>query len=220
MKQPQVFQSDQFGAVRVLYEDGKPLFCGADACRALGYKDPTNAIKRHCKGVAKRHTLTNGGKQQMSFLPEGDLYRLICHSKLPSAEQFERWVFEEVLPTLRREGAYSTRQQQAYTAYLEDRDRRLNDQIAALAAQRKNLRKCITLLDEIHATRDKAKADYLQAKARYGKYCDLSRQGEALVRSTQADVDACISALEQSAASPDIFDEVIALALPALMANK
>ena len=108
MNQPQVFQSDQFGAVRVLYEDGKPLFCGADACKALGYRNQRDALNRHCKGVVKRDTLTNGGKQQMSFLPEGDLYRLICHSELPSAEQFERWVFDEVLPSIRGNGAYMT----------------------------------------------------------------------------------------------------------------
>ena len=103
----QVFQSEQFGSVRTLDEDGKVYFCGADTAKSLGYKRPKDAIAAHCKGAVKRRTLTNGGMQELLFIPEGDLYRLITHSRLPAAEEFERWVFDEVLPTIRRTGAYS-----------------------------------------------------------------------------------------------------------------
>ena len=103
----QVFQSEQFGSVRTLDEDGKVYFCGADTTKSLGYKRPKDAIAAHCKGAVKRRTLTNGGMQELLFIPEGDLYRLITHSRLPAAEEFERWVFDEVLPTIRRTGAYS-----------------------------------------------------------------------------------------------------------------
>lgn len=105
----QVFQNEQFGSVRTLDEDGKVYFCGADAAKALGYKRPNDAISTHCKGTVKRRTLTNGGVQELLFIPEGDLYRLIAHSRLPAAEEFEKWVFDEVLPTIRRTGTYSLR---------------------------------------------------------------------------------------------------------------
>ena len=75
----------------------RPLAFPGNAA-ALGYSRPHEAIKDHCKGVVKRDTLTEGGEQELSFIPEGDVYRLVCNSKLPSAEKFERWVFDEVLP--------------------------------------------------------------------------------------------------------------------------
>lgn len=104
----QIFDNNDFGTVRTIEEDGKVLFCGADVAKALGYKWPKDAIAAHCKGAAKRPILTNGGTQELTFIPEGDVYRLIARSKLPSAEQFERWVFDEVLPNIRKHGAYMT----------------------------------------------------------------------------------------------------------------
>ncbi|MEI3515968.1 MAG: phage antirepressor [Clostridia bacterium] len=106
MNNLQVFRNEQFGEVRTIEEDGKILFCGSDCARALGYSRPGKAIIDHCKGVLKRDTLTAGGKQAVSFIPEGDLYRLITHSKLPAAEKFESWVFDEVLPSIRKHGGY------------------------------------------------------------------------------------------------------------------
>lgn len=103
---PQIFKNPEFGSIRVVEENGKYLFCGADAARALGYARPNEAVSKHCKGTLKRRTPTTGGIQEMLFIPEGDLYRLIVHSKLPSAEQFEQWVFDEVLPTIRKTGGY------------------------------------------------------------------------------------------------------------------
>lgn len=102
----QVFGNKEFGNVRVMEEDGKFLFCGSDVARALGYVNINDALRRHCKGVVKRDTLTNGGMQSLSYLPEGDVYRLITHSKIPSAEKFEAWVFEDVLPSIRKTGGY------------------------------------------------------------------------------------------------------------------
>ena len=103
---PQIFKNPEFGSIRVIEENGKYLFCGLDAARALGYARPNEAVSKHCKGTLKRRTPTTGGIQEMLFIPEGDLYRLIVHSKLPSAEQFEQWVFDEVLPTIRKTGGY------------------------------------------------------------------------------------------------------------------
>lgn len=101
-----IFESREFGKVRMLEENGKPLFCGTDVARALGYTNPRKAVRDHTKGGTKRSALTERGVQEMTFITEGDLYRLIVHSKLPGAERFETWVFDEVLPTIRQTGIY------------------------------------------------------------------------------------------------------------------
>lgn len=106
MNSLQIFNHPQFGSVRTITEDGKTLFCGKDICEALGYTNPRKAIGDHCKGVTKRDTPSNGGIQTMAFISEGDLYRLITHSKMPAAEEFESWVFDEVIPTIRQTGSY------------------------------------------------------------------------------------------------------------------
>ncbi len=105
----QAFHNTEFGDVRILKEsEDKYLFCASDVANALGYGNPGTAIRRHCKGSSKRATLTAGGVQNLSYIGEGDLYRLIIHSKLPSAERFEKWIFEELLPAIRKYGAYMT----------------------------------------------------------------------------------------------------------------
>ncbi|WP_336717507.1 phage antirepressor KilAC domain-containing protein [Asaia bogorensis] len=93
--------------IRVVMLDDAPHFVGKDVCDRLGYADATNAMKQHCKGVVKRHPLsTPGGMQEVRVLSEPDVLRLIVRSKLPEAQQFERWVFEEVLPAIRKSGGY------------------------------------------------------------------------------------------------------------------
>lgn len=119
MKQEiQIFSNPDFGEVRTMVDEtGKPLFCGKDVAVALGYKDPTNAMKQHCSedGVVIHHLIDNmGRKQSAKFLSEGNLYRLIVHSKLPAAERFERWVFDEVLPSIRKTGSYSVKPMTEY----------------------------------------------------------------------------------------------------------
>lgn len=106
MNEMQVFQSSEFGELGVLEIEGKPWFPATACAKSLGYKRPADAITAHCKGSVKYRVLTNGGEQELKFIPEGDLYRLITHSKLPAAERFEKWVFDEVLPTIRRTGGY------------------------------------------------------------------------------------------------------------------
>lgn len=99
-----IFNNPEFGQIRTIEEDGKVLFCGSDVAKALGYKRPKDAVSAHCKGAVKRRTLTNGGEQEMNFIPEGDIYRLAARSELPGADQFERWIFDEVLPSIRKNG--------------------------------------------------------------------------------------------------------------------
>ena len=113
MNQMEIFKNPEFGSVRVIEENGKYLFCGLDVTAALGYKDSAKALKAHCTsdGWAFYPLIDNVGRtQQTRFISEGNLYRLIAHSKLPSAERFERWVFDEVLPSIRKHGAYITRE--------------------------------------------------------------------------------------------------------------
>lgn len=108
MNKLKLFESPQFGSVRTLTEDGVTLFCGSDVAKALGYKNPNDALIRHCKGVVKRDTPTASGIQTMNFIPEGDIYRLAARSELPGADEFERWIFDEVLPSIRKRGGYLT----------------------------------------------------------------------------------------------------------------
>ena len=108
MNELQIFENPEFGEIRTLEEDGKVLFCGNDIAKALGYANPRKALIDHCKGVTKRDTPTAGGIQQMSFIPEGDIYRLAAKSELPGADKFESWIFDEVLPSIRKHGAYMT----------------------------------------------------------------------------------------------------------------
>ena len=102
------FTSDEFGTIRTVEQDGKVMFCGKDVATALGYAKPNNALNAHCKGDALIRGITDnlGREQQARFITEGDLYRLIASSKLPSAQQFESWVFDEVLPSIRKRGGY------------------------------------------------------------------------------------------------------------------
>ena len=109
MNDLQIFNSPEFGEVRTLEEDGAVLFCGADVARALGYQNPSRDVQRHCKNPVSRCTTDLVGRQQnMLFIPEPDLYRLVFSSKLPSAERFTDWVTQEVLPSVRKHGAYIT----------------------------------------------------------------------------------------------------------------
>ena len=110
MKGIQIFNNPEFGELRTIEEGDKIYFVATDAARMLGYAKPSNAVSAHCKGALKRGIPTSGGVQQMNVIPEGDLYRLIVNSELPSAEKFESWVFDEVLPSIRKTGGYSVPQ--------------------------------------------------------------------------------------------------------------
>ena len=117
MNEIKIFNNPEFGDVRTLEIDGKPYFAAKDIASSLGYVNTSKAIGDHCKGVTKRYVGVETGIRtdgtptiqdiEMSFIPEGDVYRLIVRSKLPQAEKFESWVFDEVLPTIRKHGLYA-----------------------------------------------------------------------------------------------------------------
>ena len=111
-----VFQNPEFGEIRTIEENGRVLFCGNDVASALGYSKPRNAISTHCKGALKRGGVDLAGRrQEMSFIPESDVWRLIIRSNLPTAEKFEAWIMEEVLPSINHTGSYSIQPQKQMT---------------------------------------------------------------------------------------------------------
>lgn len=118
MNDVKIFESTEFGSIRTLIEDGKVIFCGSDVAKALGYRRPSDAISAHCKGTVKRRTLTNGGVQTLLFISKGDVYRLVAHSRLPAAEKFESWIFDEVLPTIEQTGGYVNDAEKFVNTYL------------------------------------------------------------------------------------------------------
>lgn len=115
MNELMIFNNPRFGKVRTIQEGDRVLFCAKDVAAALGYKNTRDAISRHCKGVVKRdgvsmttnqHGTTTEQQVEMAFIPEGDVYRLAAKSELPGADEFEGWIFDEVLPSIRRNGGY------------------------------------------------------------------------------------------------------------------
>lgn len=201
----QTYTNAAFGSVRILYEDGKPLFCGADACKALGYKNQSKALNDHCKGVTKRYIPTSGGKQQANFLPEGDLYRLITHSKLPSAEKFERWVFDEVLPAIRKNGMYGA--DPAELERLRRSNQALRDWFSLLAKRKQDLVDIQHDLEDVRKNRSEAKERFMTAKANYSKWCELNRTFEGLVQRAQNDINSYIDQIQIVALATPVLEE-------------
>lgn len=105
----QVFQNSKFGEVRIKEIDGIPHFVANDVAKALGYTNPSKATNDHCKkGIMMWGNDSLGRRQEFKFIPEGDIYRLVVKSQLPIADEFESWIFDEVLPSIRKNGIYAT----------------------------------------------------------------------------------------------------------------
>ena len=113
----EIMTHEEFGQIRYIREGDSFLFCGVDVARSLGYSNPWDAMRRHCQGdplvkregvstTTNQHGATTEQRVEIAFLTEGNVYRLIVHSKLPAAIKFEHWVFDEVLPTIRKHGGY------------------------------------------------------------------------------------------------------------------
>ena len=106
MNELQIFNNEEFGEIRTVTKEGKTLFVGNDVAAALGYVEKAKAVRTHCKGVSEMDIPTNGGVQTVKVITEGDIYRLVVKSQLPQAEKFESWIFDEVLPSIRKNGGY------------------------------------------------------------------------------------------------------------------
>lgn len=171
MNDVKVFENEQFGTVRTLEENGKVLFCGKDIAVALGYSNPRDALNRHCKGVVKRdgvsittnqHGVTSEQTVEMSYIPEGDVYRLIINSRLPQAQKVEEWVFDDILPSIRKHGMYATDELinnpdvaiAAFTALKHEREerRRLEAVNAAQAQELEAARPKVEFADAVESS--------------------------------------------------------------------
>ena len=119
MNELQVFKNQEFGSVRTLVINSEPWLVGKDVTKALGYDNPSKAIRDHVEEEDKRVGVQNvtpyiidslGRKQHPTFINESGLYALVFGSKLPSAKKFKRWVTSEVLPALRKTGQYQVKE--------------------------------------------------------------------------------------------------------------
>lgn len=107
MNEIQEFVNQKLGTVRTVNVDGKIYFMAKDVAVCLGYKNTNKAVNDHCKrAIMIWGNDSLGRHQEYKVIPEGDVYRLISRSKLPSAEEFESWIFEELLPQIRKTGGY------------------------------------------------------------------------------------------------------------------
>lgn len=205
------FTNPEFGQVRIVEIDGTPWLVGKDVAVALGYKNPHDAITRHVdaedKGVVKHDTPS--GEQEMLIINESGLYSLILSSKMPKAKAFKRWVTSEVLPAIRKNGAYESFQAQQHIEQLEATNTRLNAAIQAVGTAKQQLADVISLRNDFIEHRDNYKARYMQAKTDYGKICDSLRQAEGLVAKAQADLDSRIDQLSIIAFGLPGFDEIM-----------
>lgn len=109
-----VYEHPLFGKVRMFVENGKTWFCGTDIATSLGYSNPRDAIVRHCKshGVVNHDVIDSMGRtQQMKFISEGNIYRLTAKSQMPKADEFESWIFDDIVPSVINTGSYSVQPQ-------------------------------------------------------------------------------------------------------------
>ena len=131
MSKIQEFFNKKFGTVRTVTIDGVVYFVASDIARALGYKNPQKAIRDHCKRVNESFIPSNGGEQKAKVITKSDIYRLIVRSKLESADEFESWIFDEIMPTIEKTGAYieEGREQEMVNYYFSSLSSDLQGQI-------------------------------------------------------------------------------------------
>ena len=131
MNKIQEFFNEKFGTVRTITIDDVIYFVASDIARALGYKNPQKAIRDHCKRVNESFIPSNGGEQKAKVITKSDIYRLIVRSKLESADEFESWIFDEIMPTIEKTGAYieEGREQEMVNYYFSSLSSDLQGQI-------------------------------------------------------------------------------------------
>lgn len=161
-----VYEHPLFGKVRMFIQNGKTWFCGTDIATSLGYSNPRDAIVRHCKshGVVNHDVIDSMGRtQQMKFISEGNVYRLTAKSQMPRADEFENWIFDEIVPSVVNTGSYSVKPQtpQTYLEALkalvssEEEKQRLAQEKKQLEQQNAKLQPKADFADAAFATDDK-----------------------------------------------------------------
>lgn len=174
---PQVFENPEFGPVRVVMnENGDPLFCLKDVASCLGYASPSDAIRDRCDDGSVNHRPIQdslGRTQQAKFGPESEVYRLIFGSKLDSAKKFQDWVFQEVLPSIRKNGSYSVQSRipQTYAEALR---------AAAELAEQKERLALENAVQKAKIEQDKPKIDAYEDMLAIDGYCNFCNAAKTI----------------------------------------
>ena len=216
------FTNPEFGQVRTVEIDGTPWLVGKDVAVALGYKEPTKAVRDKVdpedRGMSKMDTPS--GEQEMLIINESGLYSLILSSKMPKAKAYKRRVTSEVLPAIRKTGAYESFQAQQHIEQLEATNTRLNAAIAAVNDAKKNLAVARENHDFYVERRNETKNLMADIRALHAKNCDKERHAAQVERDWQNYLDAQINHLQVVAVGLPGFDEIMATALDAVLPKK
>lgn len=216
------FSNPEFGQVRTVEINGTPWLVGKDVAVALGYKNPQRAIRDHVdaedKGVTK--TVTPSGEQEMLIINESGLYSLILSSKMPKAKAFKRWVTSEVLPAIRKNGAYESFQAKQHIEQLEATNTRLNAAIQAVSEAKAALANVTAMRDDFIKDRDDFKEHFQKWKSLYGGACDRLRRAENLVQQAQGELNSRIDQLSIVAFGLPGFDEIMQTAMEIALPDK
>lgn len=216
------FSNPEFGQVRTVEINGTPWLVGKDVAVALGYKNPQRAIRDHVdtedQGVTK--TVTPSGEQEMLIINESGLYSLILSSKMLKAKAFKRWVTSEVLPAIRKTGAYESFQAQQHIEQLEATNTRLNAAIQAVSEAKAALANVTAMRDDFIKDRDDFKEHFQKWKSLYGGACDRLRRAENLVQQAQGELNSRIDQLSIIAFGLPGFDEIMQTAMEIALPDK
>lgn len=213
------FSNPEFGQVRTVEIDGTPWLVGKDVAAALGYKNHKDALDRHVDAEDKRQSDEvvihdpMGREQHPTIINESGLYSLILSSKMPKAKAFKRWVTSEVLPAIRKTGAYESFQAQQHIEQLEATNTRLNAAIQAVSEAKAALANVTAMRDNFIKDRDDFKEHFQKWKSLYGGACDRLRRAENLVQQAQGELNSRIDQLSIVAFGLPGFDEIMADAL-------
>ena len=225
------FTNPEFGQVRTVEIDGTPWLVGKDVAMALGYKNPTKAIIAHVddedkqlemlpqEAEAQNGTLPSGSTKT-ALINESGLYSLILSSKMPKAKAFKRWVTSEVLPAIRKTGAYESFQAQQHIEQLEATNTRLNAAIQAVSEAKAALANVTAMRDDFIKDRDDFKEHFQKWKSLYGGACDRLRRAENLVQQAQGELNSRIDQLSIVAFGLPGFDEIMQTAMEIALPDK
>lgn len=183
-----VFENEKFGKLEVLVENGKEYFPATEIAKILGYSNPQKAIRDHCRedGCTIRSVIDRLGRtQEKKFINEGNLYRLIAKSNLPQAEVFESWIFDEVLPTIRKTGMYMT--DNIWDTIINDPEK-----LGEVLINYGKVKKEKELLEEENQVQKQLIAEYKPIK----EYVDTILSSEDTMTTTQIAADYGFSAYE------------------------
>lgn len=220
------FSNPEFGQVRTVEIDGTPWLVGKDVALALGYSNPRKAIADHVDvedqrksdGVTIRDSI--GRDQSPTLINESGLYSLILSSKMPKAKAFKRWVTSEVLPAIRKTGAYESFQAQQHIEQLEATNTRLNAAIQAVSEAKAALANVTAMRDDFIKDRDDFKEHFQKWKSLYGGACDRLRRAENLVQQAQGELNSRIDQLSIITFGLPGFDEIMQTALATALPDK